>query len=140
MKVIAWILVGFGFAGQLFFSFSILIMPSMASVEGVAAYPPALVLLLEFLYRVAPYAVFGTVLAIAGNRSPAWAAALYSGVILAVISPLLVALLSTATPLTASTLGAWFWPLRPAIQLAVFVSVAAAGWLVGSVRVQHPAT
>lgn len=139
LRKISWSLVGLGIVSQIFFSFSPLLLPGMASAEGVAVYPPATKMILGFSYRALPYAVFAVALAIAGKRSPRLSLAVYAGVIVAVLSPLAIMAIWSVMRFSVSQFREEFWPIRPVVQIGVFAAVAWSTWYVGSIRTKSGA-
>lgn len=139
MKSVSWAMLVLGVFAQLFYSFSALLFPSMASADGTAVHPPATELILQFAYRALPYALFGSMLVMADMRFPKWRFATYLGVIVAVLSPLLMMAGASAMRVSAVHFREGFWPIRPVLQIVVFLAVVSIAWLGGSSRAEpHP--
>jgi hypothetical protein len=137
MRVMAWIAIGFGVAAQLFYDLSPLLLPSMASAEGVALYPSAAESLVGLSYRCFPYAVFGVSLVLVERLSAKWSFGIQLGVVMAVLSPPILMTLASATQIPPSHFRAAFWPIRPAVQIAVFLIVASLSQFVRSNQVSR---
>jgi uncharacterized membrane protein len=120
MKTFAWAFILFGVVVQVFYSISPLFLPSMATADGVAAYPSVGALLGQFLYRVLPYVLMAVALRVIEHRWVDRSFRAYLAAILAVTAPMIVVAIAAATPVSAARFKDFFWPLRPVLQLLVF--------------------
>jgi hypothetical protein len=129
MKRIAWITLCAAVLIHLFYSdFGVVrMMPSMASVEGVAVYPPISKGVIKFGLGCIPYVVFALVLALSGKMANATVTRVSLATIIAVVSPLFVVVLTTLLRLPTRLFREEFLPMRPWFQTVVFAVVIVIG-------------
>lgn len=120
MKQAAWMTIALATLAQLFFDLAPFFLPSMASAEGVAVYPPASTVIIGLSYRCLPYLVFGVSLFLSAKYSAKFLRALAVATIVAVLSPIAAMALATALRVPAREFREEFWPVRPVAQMIVF--------------------
>ncbi|MEZ4632006.1 MAG: hypothetical protein R2880_15065 [Deinococcales bacterium] len=121
IKRTAEIFIILGIIGQLFIEMSIYFLPSMASADGVAIYPPLSSVLISIFYFIFPYLLFELLLIVASQRSSHSLRVLSLASIFAVLSPIFII---QTLQLFTSEWDTRFWEIRPIFQLVVFLLAA----------------
>jgi len=124
MKQLAVTSIIIGVVIQCFYSFGTFFLPSMASAEEVALYPPFMRIAADALYRFMPYGVFWIGYRKLAFRSETWRTTIGVSTVIGVFSPLLFVALHLLGWKSASEFRENFWPIRPLVQLSFFVVAA----------------